>query len=118
MSTPTPILIYGAGGHAKVVAETAIALGFVPVAFLEDFDDRDGHRFFGATIIAWPRFVAEIGRWAGLSVALAIGDNIGRVGSCDRVRRLGMPIATLSHPSAVVSPSATIGEGTVVLPTA
>src|SRR5689334_17530622 len=113
-----PILIFGAGGHAKVVAEVARATGHEVIGFIEDGDARDEVEFFGSRIIAWGRFVDKGGLPGGAGVALAIGDNAGRAGAFDRIRALGCEVATLVHPSAVLSSSASVGEGTVILPTA
>jgi sugar O-acyltransferase (sialic acid O-acetyltransferase NeuD family) len=113
-----PILIFGAGGHAKVVAEVARARGLEVAGFLEDAAARDGQPFFGARVIAWDRFAADPGDWPGLAIALAVGDNAGRARAYERVRTLGRAVVSLVHPSAVISPTATLGEGTVAFATA
>ena len=115
---PQRILVFGAGGHAKVVAEVARALGQEVAGFLEDGEAREGHAHFGAQILSWRRFVADLQRWEGVPIALAIGDNLGRARAFERLGALGRPVATLIHPSAVVSPTAVIGAGTVIMPTA
>lgn len=110
------LLVYGAGGHAKVVAELARALGWEVAAFLEDFDGRDGEAFFGAEVVSWGRFAAGPDRWPGVPVALGVGDNRARARGAEGFRRAGRSVVALVHPSAVVSPTARLGEGTVVLP--
>ncbi len=112
------ILIYGAGGHAKVVADLAHALGLGVAGYLEDNADRDGQAFLDAHIIAWSRFAEEGANWPKAPIALAIGDNAGRARAYERLKRCGRQVITLVHPTAVVSPSAGLGEGTVVMPTA
>ena len=48
----TSLLILGAGGHAKVLAETAISLGrFSRIAFLDDHAD---HEIDHQTVLGWP----------------------------------------------------------------
>lgn len=116
--TVDPVLIFGAGGHAKVVAEVARALGLDVAGFLDDDEARDDAPFFGSRVVAWPRYVAGGDGLAGLRVALAVGDNAGRALAWDRLRDLGRLVVTLVHPSAVVSPTAVLGEGTVVMPSA
>jgi sugar O-acyltransferase (sialic acid O-acetyltransferase NeuD family) len=115
---PERILVFGAGGHAKVVAEIARALGRDVIAFLEDGEAREGDPYFGSVIVSWRRFAADSARWGMLPIALAIGDNAARARALERLHELPRPVATLIHLSAVISPTAVIGEGTVVMPNA
>jgi sugar O-acyltransferase (sialic acid O-acetyltransferase NeuD family) len=115
---PRRILIFGAGGHAKIVAEVARALARDVAGFLEDGEARAGQPYFGAQILSWRQFTAEVDRWGMVPIALAIGDNVGRARAFERIGELGRPLATLIHPAAIVSPTATIGEGTVIMPAA
>jgi sugar O-acyltransferase (sialic acid O-acetyltransferase NeuD family) len=112
------ILIYGAGGHAKVVADLAHALGLGVAGYLEDGAARDGQAFLDAHVITWSRFAEEGANWPEAPVALAIGDNAVRARVYERLRRCGRQVITLVHPTAVVSPSAVLGEGTVLMPMA
>jgi sugar O-acyltransferase (sialic acid O-acetyltransferase NeuD family) len=98
----TNLRIIGAGGHGKVVADTAEALGFEGISFL----DQD-----------WPARGTN-GRWkivgqpSELSdqVFCAIGDNALRAGLFDALGLHDSPI--LAHPSSTVSPSVQLGAGT------
>lgn len=103
-SRPTSIALYGAGGHALVVADIARALGLRVEALV---DDNPALTAFGPLPV---RHSAD-----GLRrIIVSIGDNrIRRL----IARRLGPSrIATaLIHPAATVSPTATIGPGSVVM---
>ncbi|MFO0910707.1 MAG: hypothetical protein U0794_20565 [Isosphaeraceae bacterium] len=116
--TTSPLLIHGAGGHAKVVADIARALGYRVVAFVEDPPTRDGQPYYGSIIVSWDRFVGDPDTWRGAQVALAVGDNAARQHAYERFVARGRAIVTLVHPTAVVSPTARLGTGTVVMPTA
>lgn len=113
-----PIRIFGAGGHGKVVADLARALGFVVAGFLEDGVAREGQPFYASHVESWERFLADQGAWATGMLALGIGDNAGRERVLQQAETQGLKLVTLVHPRAVVSPTATIGAGTVVLATA
>jgi sugar O-acyltransferase (sialic acid O-acetyltransferase NeuD family) len=112
VTTRTPLYVYGAGGHGKVVAEAARASGSFE---LRGFLDQDPARW-GAD-------------WAGLrvhgdlssaepeaAIALGVGDNRARA---DVMRGLGQrALATVVHPTAVVAEGARLGAGTYVGPQA
>jgi UDP-perosamine 4-acetyltransferase len=110
------LLLVGGGDHAKVVLDVARAAGFSVAGFL----DPDP----AATLIGDVRRLggdeaAPALRAQGLALAfVALGDNRLRRKIGERLRAQGFELATLAHPSAVVSPSAAIGLGTVVMPLA
>ncbi len=101
----TSLLIIGAGGHGKVVADTAEAAGYSSIAFLDQ---------------SWPERTKN-GRWkiTGKPTQLdekmfcAVGDNATRAGIFEKYRLNSSP--TLVHPSAVLSPTVTIGAGVLVV---
>lgn len=95
------LLIIGAGGHGHVVAETAIACGYIP-SFLDDNNQEAV-----GTISQLEHLASQYD-----AVFVAIGNNEKRRELLDRVEK---PI-TLIHPAAYISPSATIGAGSIVLP--
>lgn len=93
------IYIYGNGGHGQVVADIARASGYGQVIFLDDAgaDKFDENLPKGDIIVA-------------------VGNNSVRQRLCKRVQAAGFNLVNLVHPSAVVSPSARIGAGVVVMP--
>lgn len=101
----TSLLIIGAGGHGKVVAETALACGYSDVAFLDS---------------AWPEKTMN-GAWdvrgkpavSLIPIFCAVGDNSAREKLFSEFELSKAPI--LTHPSTVVSPSSKIGEGTLLV---
>jgi sugar O-acyltransferase (sialic acid O-acetyltransferase NeuD family) len=114
--TPTrTLLVFGAGGHGKVVADVGRSAGLVLAGFLDDDSSRDGTTFWGTSVIHWERFLRERARWPGVALGLGIGTNAIREESLQRLRAAGLEVATLVHASAVVAPSATLGEATVVM---
>lgn len=95
------LLVVGAGGHGHVVAETAIACGYT-TAFLDDNSTEAVGMISQLEQLA-PRFDAAF-------VA---------IGNCEKRRELLSRVEktiTLIYPAAYVSPSASIGSGSVVLP--
>jgi len=111
----TGLLIVGAGGHGLVVADVARELGhWQVIAFLDDHypavptDGLPGP-VLGMTATL-PRWLEE---YADLTVA--IGDSGCRLDLLGRAASLGYRLPVLVHPSAWVSASAILGEGTVVM---
>lgn len=106
------LAILGAGGHGKVVADTAECCGWQHVQFFDD---------------AWPD-LQENGVWPVVGdtaalmdrladfdgVLVAIGNNRIRHAKLLELQAAGARLVRLIHPAATVSRYAAIGEGTVV----
>lgn len=109
------LLIWGCGGHAKVVLDIARAAGVS-----DDFlfiDDSAPAEFMGYAVVGTRVRLPHLAAQA-LSFVVAIGGNAIRAECYEECRRHGLSALALVHPSAVVSPSARIGPGTVVMPRA
>lgn len=104
------VYIFGAGGHGAVLAELADLLGYPIAGFIDD--DLRRH---GETVIHWKVLGGREKIPAGASLVIAIGDNATRAGLMAMAKASGWKLPTLMHPSAVVSPSAEIGPGTMVM---
>ena len=103
-STST-LLILGAGGHGRVVADAALAQG--RWARLR-VTDRDEQRV-GEELLPWLRVERIDEAIAGSTeVHVAIGSALARA---REARATGLPLATVVHPQATVSRHAVIGEG-------
>ncbi len=107
------LLIVGAGGHGKVVAETAQAMGaWERIAFL---DDRHGE--LDGTL-RWPVAGsfddAEALRSEYEDAVVAVGDAHLRLTLLKQLSHEKFRLPSLIHPAAWVSPSARLGEGCVV----
>ena len=92
------LIIIGAGGHGKVVADAANR----DCVFLDDNQELND-------AVGSIDQLSEIQN-DGDEVVVAIGDNKKRLEVLSGISR----IATIIHPSAVISTSASMGEGTVV----
>lgn len=108
------ILIVGAGGHGRSVAE-AIELSkeFEIAGFLDDSWPSNAHvwsyQIYGKTSqINQYRSIAEY-------AVVAIGNNKLRAELIDKLIAAGFQIATIKHPSAIISPLAIIGAGSTIM---
>jgi UDP-perosamine 4-acetyltransferase len=108
------VVVYGAGGHAKVVADSLLAAGREVLGFVDDDPTRAGSLVLGLPVHTrdWLRERVSAG---GVSVALGIGDNAARQAIAHRIREMGASLCIAAHPTAVIAASARVGEGTVLM---
>lgn len=102
------IALFGAGGHAKVVAEAAEALGALVVGLVDE--RRAGQRLLGHPIVAHWR---DLPPFDGAIVA--IGDNAVRLRLGRSLQAEGLRLLAVVDPRAIVSPSAQVGPGALVV---
>ena len=116
------VLLWGAGQHGCAVAEYARAAGWTVVGFIDDEEDKRNAIVdaFGARVVLSARelitCLAGDGEWpvAFDRILATVGDNATRL---RHAHALGPFLApALVHPSAVISPTARIGDGTVICP--
>lgn len=111
-----PILVYGASGHGKVVADAALVGGAIVLGFADDAPEKRGATLLGRSVVAAGlEEVAEFVRREGAHVALGIGANAARRTLAQRLETAGISLATVVHPSVAISPSVILGPGTVVM---
>ena len=97
------LIILGAGGYGRTVKDAAEQLGYSTIV-LDDADSVHPLSSFQSYIDSSTSFI------------LAFGNNAFRVEWINRIEESGGQLATLIHPTAYISPTATINPGTVVLP--
>lgn len=112
-----PVIILGAGGHARVVASTLLAAGRSVVAVAAPDGADDLAMRLGAVALTSDDAVLT---FAPNTVELILG--VGMVGPSPLRRRImekfrtaGFRFATLVHPAAFVDPTATLEQGAVVM---
>jgi sugar O-acyltransferase (sialic acid O-acetyltransferase NeuD family) len=109
-----PIVLVGAGMHGRVVRDLCRDASLQVAGFLDDFtpsgtpvDDLDVlgslNCIDDATFIGSYRFI------------VTIGNNIARQTIAERIESRGGLLATAIHPNCVLSPTATVGAGTVLV---
>lgn len=107
------LAVIGAGGHGKVVAELAAALGtYGEIVFLDDRAQSsiNGFPVIGTTLLLENSLSPE-----QFDIAVAVGNNRIRRQIAEKAAALGFSLPVLIHPGAYVSPSATVGQGCVVM---
>lgn len=107
---PKQVALYGTGGHADVIIEVCNDLG-IEVARIFDDDpnkvENNSHVFPGFRLAGDDTLDG-----VELPMIVSVGDNASRKGISQRINQ---PFAVAIHPSSLVSNSATVGEGTVIV---
>jgi sugar O-acyltransferase (sialic acid O-acetyltransferase NeuD family) len=107
------LLIIGAGGHGKVVADAARQQGkWARLAFLDD-NPRLAGPILGLPLLGGSQAAAGLRREYA-DVVVAIGNADRRLGLIEELGRQGFELPVIQHPSASISPFATLQEGCVV----
>ena len=101
------LLILGAGGFGHMIQEMAGLLGYEEAVFLDD-------AVKGADVVGkccdYRAFVKEYD-----TAVAALGDNGMRLYWTEKLMEAGYYVPAMIHPTAVISPSAEIGNGTFVM---
>jgi len=110
------LIVWGASGHARVVADIVRLNGTYTIAgFLDDVaPERAGEAFEGSRILGGREQLDE-SRGAGVThLIVAFGDCESRLAAGRFAAQRGWLLGTAVHPSAVIAASARIGAGSVV----
>ena len=104
------VVIIGAGGHGRVVADTIEICGDSVLGFLDDNTENNKVNVIGK--------VSDAEKYCDGETYLFVA-----IGNCEIREKIMNSLKdakwyTAIHPSAVISPSAVIGEGTCVMPNA
>lgn len=104
------IVIVGAGGHGKVIADIAKKNGYTTICFL---DDDLSHKECGGYPIVGTTSDAE--KYLGFDCIVAIGNAKIRQKIQQYLEALHLKLTVLVHPAAIVAEDVRIGTGTVVM---
>lgn len=98
------LIIIGASGHGKVIADIAVKNGYEDIVFLDD--DESVKECAGFPVIGKSKDAKDLD-----------GDKIVAIGNATIRERIQQEIetVTLIHPSAVIGRRVKIGKGTVVM---
>lgn len=111
------LVLIGGGGHCKACIDVIEATGEWDILGILDLPEKVGGKVLGYPVIGTDgdvrKFVAE-----GASFLVSIGQirtAEPRSRAYDRVKAANGKLATIASPLAYVSPSAVLGDGTIVM---
>ena len=113
------VAIYGAGGHGKVVLETLLAqqeagASIEIYGWLDANVERHGKAFCGYPVMGGATLFPRLKR-ENIAIIIALGDNATRADIAAQMDQIGVDVYTVIHPSAVVSKSAIVGRGCMII---
>ena len=115
MSVAVRILLFGAGGHARVCLEALLDQSKVVVGAISG--DGRSIEGLGVPVLGTDAQLAHVVAAHEVdAVCVAVGDNAARARIVDVLTTDGHRLATARSRHAIVSPSATVGEGSHLLP--
>jgi sugar O-acyltransferase (sialic acid O-acetyltransferase NeuD family) len=112
--TRSRLLIVGAGGHGRSVAEAVLAAGDYDLAGFVDDAAPGLTSVWGFAVLGT---TADVGRYRVHAdhAIVAVGNNAVRESLCNRLLEAGFELPTIVHPRAIVSPRAVIGHGCTIM---
>lgn len=108
------LVIFGAGGHGRVCLDIARAAGWQVAGFCDSAAQK-GSRIHGCAVIANDPTELEANA-ASLAFLPAVGRQDGRRRVMLAMEKTGLVLATVIHPSAILSDHASVGGGSVIMP--
>lgn len=108
------LVVIGAGGHGRSVAEAAAASGEYTITGFLDDAHLELTQVWSIPVLG---ALGEYARWHEEAdfVVVAIGNNRLRQRLTEELQAAGFVLATIIHPRAVVSPTASIGAGCTIM---
>lgn len=107
------VVVAGAGGYGREMADALAVLEARGEQSFGGFIDDDQETYADHPDYLGPIEAASVPD--GCDVIISVGDPVVRLRLADRLTG-DVSFATVLHPTAVISPSAAIGEGTFVAP--
>ena len=116
LKTKEKLVVFGAGGHAKVVIDIIEQQGVYEIAGLLDDDLRHrGTRFFGYPVLGTRADLPALLSAQLCHAIVTIGDNASRAAVAAHLDQQGWRFASAVHPRASIGRGVTIGPGSVVM---
>jgi UDP-perosamine 4-acetyltransferase len=113
-----PVIVVGAGGHAKVVIDTLLSASSVEIIGVTDSNsEKMGTSILGVPVIGTDEVILQykpeqIFLVNGIG---SVGLPIARTKIFDRFKKLGYSFTTVIHPAAIVALEVVVSEGVQIM---
>lgn len=112
--TVSRLLIVGAGGHGRSVAEAVLAAGIYELVGFVDDAAPSVAQVGSYPVLGNTRDLESYRKLADVAV-VAIGNNGLREDLSKKLIAVGFQLASVIHPRAIMSPSAVLGPGCAIM---
>ena len=110
------IIVFGAGGHAKVVVDAIECAGrYRSIHLADDRGNLRGTQFCGHTVVGGRNEVLQLLESKPAAI-VAVGDNLVRLEILRWLCASGFEVDTVIHPKAIVARGVSIGPGAFLAP--
>lgn len=107
------VIIFGASGHARVIADIIKKSGDEIVGFLDDNADIQGKTIFDSKIVLGDTSEESVKKYVDCYFIIGIGSN--RVRKIISEKYSNLKWYTAIHPSSIIGSDVSIKEGTVIM---
>jgi UDP-N-acetylbacillosamine N-acetyltransferase len=109
-------VVWGASGHARVVADAARLTGaWEIVGFIDEVaPEREGSPFAGGIVLGGSDVLRTERAARADHVLLGVGSNSARLRIADVVEAQGLALGVVIHPRAVVASDVVLGDGVFI----
>ena len=112
----TRVLIFGAGGHAQVIADILLRARDAgqtvdPIGYLDDDAALHGKALLGLPVFG---STAALGQVPHEAIIIAIGNNHIRRRLAEELNLAGETFITARHPASIIAPDVQIGPGAMI----
>ncbi|KAB2322367.1 MAG: hypothetical protein ABS91_00600 [Thiobacillus sp. SCN 64-35] len=107
------LVVFGAGGHAKVVIDAAMRLGVRQIHLVDDDESRWGMSLLGYPVLGGRDALLRLPERP--QAIVAIGNNRIRCAVATWLESQGFPLATVVHPSVQLGHDVLVGRGTLLV---
>lgn len=113
MDTDSTLIVFGSGGHAKVVIDAAEKQGIKQILVADDAEKNWGAQLMGYRILGGREALLQLDMRS--SAIAAIGDNTARAYIAAWLEANGFKLATVIHPSVQIGRGAQVGRGSLLV---
>lgn len=111
----TKVVVFGAGGHAKVAADILRLRGFEVCGFIDEPNpQRRGEIFCGATVLGGRDQLPPLRAQGVKHAFVGFGHNEHRKNAGEFLIAQGFELLRAIHPSAILGAGVTIGAGSLI----
>lgn len=116
MPKKTKIVVFGAGGHAKVVLDVLERTGrYAVVGLLDNSREFHGTTRCGYKVLGGRDQFTALQKRGVMSLIVALGDNRNRQSLYEEAVKAGFELVTAIHPSVQLGRGVVIGPGTLLV---